>query len=94
MFAAGDVASRIDAPHPRSGVYAVRAAPALSSNLMAAVSGRPLQDYTPPIKTLNLLSCGARYAIASRGNWSAQGAWVWYWKDWIDRRFMARTQQG
>ncbi len=94
VFAAGDVASRIDAPHPRSGVYAVRAAPALSSNLMAAVSGRPLQDYTPPIKTLNLLSCGARYAIASRGNWSAQGAWVWYWKDWIDRRFMARTQQG
>jgi hypothetical protein len=61
---------------------------------MAAVSGQALQAYTPPLQTLNLLSCGARYAIASRGNWSAQGAWVWYWKDWIDRRFMARAQGG
>jgi pyridine nucleotide-disulfide oxidoreductase family protein len=94
VFAAGDVASRADAPHPRSGVYAVRAAPALAGNLMAAVAGQPLQAYMPPEKTLNLLSCGARYAIASRGNWSAQGSWVWYWKDWIDRRFMARAQPG
>lgn len=93
IFAAGDVASRKDAPHPKSGVYAIRAAPALATNLLASLSGMALQQYTPPLQTLNLLSCGARYAIASRGQWSAQGAWVWYWKDWIDRRFMARARR-
>ena len=35
-------------------------------------------------------SCGPRYAVASWGDWSAQGASVWYWKDWIDRRFIRR----
>jgi len=40
-----------------------------------------------------LLSCGARRAIASWGNWSAQGRWVWAWKDWSDRRFVARYAQ-
>ncbi len=90
VYAAGDVASRTDAPHPKSGVYAVRAAPALATNLLAALQGQPLQAYTPPAKTLNLLACGTRYAIASHGSWSAEGRWVWYWKDWIDRRFMRR----
>lgn len=36
VFAAGDVASRLDAPHTRSGVYAVRAGPPLLANLQAA----------------------------------------------------------
>jgi hypothetical protein len=39
---------------------------------------------------LNLLACGARYAIASWGNLSFEGRWVWHWKDHIDRKFVAR----
>jgi NADH dehydrogenase FAD-containing subunit len=90
VFAAGDVATRIDAPHPKSGVYAVRAGPPLALNLRRFVAGGALEPYLPQQRTLNLLSCGARYAIASWGGWSAEGRWVWWWKDHIDRAFITR----
>jgi selenide,water dikinase len=35
-----------------------------------------------------LISCGARYALAHRGHWSAQGRWVWWWKNHVDRRWV------
>ena len=89
MFAVGDVASRSDLRLPRSGVQAVRAGPALAANLRAVTAGKAPLPYDPPLRTLNLLSCGDRQAIASWGNWSAEGRWVWYWKDWIDRRWVA-----
>jgi pyridine nucleotide-disulfide oxidoreductase family protein len=92
VFAVGDVASRVDAPHPKSGVYAVRSGPPLFRNLQCAAAGQPLKSHQPQKNSLNLLACGPRYALASWGNWSAEGAWVWYWKDWIDRWFVRRYQ--
>jgi selenide,water dikinase len=71
-------------------VYAVRAGPPLAANLRAALLGLPLRRYTPQRRTLYLLSCGKRRAIASWGGFSAEGAWVWRWKDRIDRAFIAR----
>lgn len=93
VFAAGDVCTRMDQPLARSGVYAVRAGPALARNLAAATSGQPLKPHLPPKATLNLLSCGDRYAIATWGHFSAQGRWVWWLKNWIDRRFVARYRK-
>lgn len=90
VFAAGDVATRVDAPHPRSGVYAVRAGPPLALNLRRFVAGGALEPYKPQRRALNLLSCGSRYAIATWGGWSAEGRWIWRWKDRIDRAFIAR----
>jgi pyridine nucleotide-disulfide oxidoreductase family protein len=90
VFAAGDVATRMDQPHPRSGVHAVRAGPALALNLRRHIGGGPLQPYMPPARTLNLLSCGGPSAIAVWGRWCGQGRWAWWWKDRIDRGFMAR----
>ena len=87
----GDVASRIDAPRPRSGVYAVRTGPPLLANLQAAVRGQPLRPYQPPVRTLNLISCGERYAIAACGGLHVEGRWVWRLKDRIDRGFVARS---
>jgi pyridine nucleotide-disulfide oxidoreductase family protein len=89
VFAAGDVASRVDAPHARSGVYAVRAGPPLLANLRSALQGKAMKPYLPQKRTLNLLSCGSRYAIAVWGDISFEGAWVWRWKDRIDRQFVA-----
>ena len=90
MFAAGDVAGRMDAPHNRSGVYAVRAGPPLLNNLRAALAMQALTAYPPPARTLNLLSCGNRYAIAAWGTFSVEGTWVWRMKDRIDRQFVSR----
>jgi NADH dehydrogenase FAD-containing subunit len=90
VFAAGDVCARPDTHLSRSGVHAVRAGPVLASNLLAVLEGGPLRTYAPKSNSLYLLACGPRYAIASWGAWSAEGRWVWRWKDWIDRRFTRR----
>ena len=84
IFAAGDCA----ALDPKSGVYSVRQGALLVENLRHLVRDEGLQAYQPNPRALLLLSCGARYAIAQRGEWTAQGSWVWYWKDWIDRRWV------
>jgi pyridine nucleotide-disulfide oxidoreductase family protein len=88
VFAAGDVASRIDAPHAKSGVYAVRAGPVLAGNLHRALMGQAPLTYQPQKRSLYLLATGPREAIMSWGGVSASGGWAWTWKDWIDRRFM------
>jgi pyridine nucleotide-disulfide oxidoreductase family protein len=93
VFAAGDVSTRADRTLARSGVYAVRTGPALAMNLAATITGQPLTEHQPPDKTLNLISCGNRYAIASWGKYSAEGHWVWWLKDWIDRRFLRRYRE-
>ena len=93
VFAAGDVCARPGTGLARSGVHAVRAGPVLAHNLLAVSGGGPLQAYAPRHSALYLLACGPRHAIASWGAWSAEGAWVWRWKDWIDRRFMRRFQR-
>jgi len=90
VFAAGDVAARSDRPLARSGVFAVRAGPALAMNLRRKLAGGPLQPWQPKTSSLYLLSCGERRAIASWRNFGFHGRWVWAWKDWIDRGFVAR----
>jgi pyridine nucleotide-disulfide oxidoreductase family protein len=90
VFAAGDVIVRDDAPHPRSGVYAVRAGPVLAANLRGHVAGGALVPYVPQPRSLNLLATGDGRAIASWGSWSAQGRLMGWWKDRIDRDFIRR----
>jgi pyridine nucleotide-disulfide oxidoreductase family protein len=90
VFAAGDVASNLVLQRPKSGVFAVRAGPALALNLRRYLGGGMLEEHLPKQRSLNLLACGRRSAILSWGSWSAQGAWAWYLKDRIDRRFVAK----
>jgi pyridine nucleotide-disulfide oxidoreductase family protein len=90
VFAAGDIATRDDLPHAKSGVYAVRAGPVLAENLRAASAGGALARYTPQRRSLNLLALGDGRAIASWGGWSMQGWSMGWWKDRIDRGFIAR----
>lgn len=93
VFAAGDVATRVDGVYPRSGVYAVHAGPPLADNLVATLNGKPMTLNPLPPRALSLLSCGEQRAIASWGRWYWEGEWVWRWKDRIDRAFVARFSQ-
>ncbi len=89
VFAVGDCAAW-PKPLPKAGVIAVRMGPVLVRNLRAALGdGRP-STYQPQAQHLALLATGTKHAVASWGQWSTQGPWVWRWKDWIDRRFVKR----
>jgi selenide,water dikinase len=90
IFASGDVASLDGWPLEKAGVFAVRMGMPLARNLRRALRGESLRAYRAQRRWLALISTGDRYAVASRGALSFAGAWVWRWKDWIDRRFMQR----
>src|SRR5690606_33779204 len=92
VFAAGDIASFDPRPLAKAGVYAVRQAPVLFGNLRRALLGRPLRAYRPQRRFLSLLALGGKRAVGSRGDLSFRGAWVWRWKNRIDRRFMRRFE--
>jgi selenide,water dikinase len=93
VFAAGDVASNIEHPRPKAGVFAVRQGPPLDDNLRRAISGQPLAPFVPQSQFLSLITTGDRYAVASRGWLAAQGRLLWLWKDWIDRSWMRHYQE-
>lgn len=90
IFAAGDIANRVDRNLERSGVHAVKAGPVLAANLRAVVAGETLSTYQPRARTLYLLALGDRRAIVSWGRFAASGKWPWWIKDWIDRHFVGK----
>lgn len=92
VFAAGDVADMVFDPRPKAGVYAVRQAPFLYENLRLAFSGKPMKPTRLQRQFLSLLSLGGQQAVGHRGLFVASGAWVWRWKDRIDRAFMEKFQ--
>jgi selenide,water dikinase len=51
-----------------------------------------LQPFSPQRHFLSIINTADGRAIAVRGRFVAAGRWAWRWKDWLDRRFMARFQ--
>lgn len=90
VFAAGDSATLEVTPHPKSGVYAIKHAPVLAHNLRSALSGGSFKRFVPQKDALALISIGRRYCLATRGQWTLEGKWLWRVKDWIDRRWIRR----
>jgi pyridine nucleotide-disulfide oxidoreductase family protein len=93
VFAAGDCATQIRHPCPKSGAIAVRQGPSLAANLRRALRHQSLRTFVPRRFDLALIATGGRHAVASRGAIMLEGNWVWRWKDRLDRRFMARYRR-
>ncbi len=93
IFATGDIATTIDHPRPKAGVFAVRQGKPLYENLRRILQGQPLKPFKPQKNFLTLIGTGEGSAIASRGAFSlGPSPLLWRWKDWIDREFMEKFQ--
>ncbi|GET41297.1 pyridine nucleotide-disulfide oxidoreductase family protein [Microseira wollei NIES-4236] len=88
VFAAGDIATIVNHPCPKAGVFAVRQGKPLFNNLWRTLQSQPLKPYKPQKRYLSLIGTGDGSAVASWGSWGWESPLLWSLKDWIDRRFM------
>jgi NADH dehydrogenase FAD-containing subunit len=99
VFVSGDAATLVSnaAPHPRSGVYAVRHGPVIAHNVLAAFREDSLETFHAQRQALALLATADGGALMSYGRFSAGGAWLrpllGRWKDYLDLGFMRRHRR-
>ncbi|MEX0269593.1 FAD-dependent oxidoreductase [Leptolyngbyaceae cyanobacterium UHCC 1019] len=90
IFAVGDIATMVNHPRPKAGVFAVRQGKPLVENFRRLVQGQPLKPFHPQKRYLSLIGTADDQAIAVWGKLSGQSKWFWQWKDHLDRQFMQR----
>jgi selenide,water dikinase len=88
IFSAGDCIHFSTKPLAKSGVYAVRQAKTLFHNVCAQLAPDMLEIFVPQPKFLSIINMGNQYALAQRGRWSVHGYWPWFYKRYVDRKFM------
>ena len=92
LFGGGDCVDFASRTLPKVGVYAVRQNPILRDNLLAALSGAPLREFSPQGRYLLILNMGDRTGIWQRNGFVIGGRLAFRFKDKIDRAFMEKYQ--
>ena len=90
VFAGGDCASFHGDPLPRNGVFAIREAPVLRHNLLAAAERRRLRRYRPQSNYLLVLNLADGTGLGVRGDRAYRGRAALWLKTWLDHRFLAK----
>ncbi|MHB8764876.1 MAG: FAD-dependent oxidoreductase [Deferrisomatales bacterium] len=90
LFGGGDGVSLASRPLDRVGVYAVRQAPVLFRNLLASLTGRPLQVFRPQRRYLLILNLGDGTGLLVWGPVVVRARWALAWKHHLDTSFTAR----
>ncbi len=92
IFGGGDCVKLRDAPDtPKAGVYAVRMAPVLAQNVIAAAKSRgEMSRFVPQREFLALLSTGDGRAILRWRGVALESTWAQWLKSWIDSRYLSR----
>ncbi|MGE6555720.1 FAD-dependent oxidoreductase [Exiguobacterium artemiae] len=91
IFAVGDCSTLLAYPEtPKNGVTAVRQAPLLVQNLIRFVNEEPLRTFRPQRYYLTLLALGHHQATLLYGRFYQTNRLSWYFKQWIDRRFVKK----
>ncbi|WP_320665067.1 selenide, water dikinase SelD [Prochlorococcus sp. MIT 1223] len=93
VFAVGDCGVLKESPRPPSGVWAVRAASKLARNIERQTEGKKLLVWKPQKRALQIV--GGPFKPEVDLAWAFWGEkligphpWIWFWKKFIDRRFM------
>ena len=79
---------------PRIGVHAIRQAPILLHNLIAALDGTAPRRFEPQRRYLWIMNLGDGTGVAMRGRLWWPGRAAFLLKDWIDRRFLSSYRPG
>lgn len=94
VFGGGDCIRPAAGAIDKVGVHAVREAPILLANTLAAMNGKPPErSFRPQRKYLWIMNLGDGTGFAARGRLRYRGRLAFLFKDWIDRRFL-RTLVG
>ncbi len=92
IFGAGDCIAVKGKRLDRVGVYAVREAPILFRNLLAALKGEPLRAFKPQRRYLLIFNLGDGSGLFFRGSWIWKGRLAFAFKNYLDTSFMAKFQ--
>lgn len=94
IFGGGDCISFEPQPLDKVGVYAVRENPVLFHNLRAYLQGEELTPFDPGGDYLLIFNLGNGQGVL-RKKWLLFSGKLAFWiKDWIDKKFMGKFQQG
>ncbi|MGB6064634.1 MAG: FAD-dependent oxidoreductase [Desulfomonilaceae bacterium] len=92
IFGGGDCVSLQGSTLDKVGVYAVRQNPVLHHNLLASLSGKPLETFKPQQFYLLIFNLGDGTGIFVRKSWVWSGRFAFRFKDYLDRSFMRKFQ--